>query len=144
MSTGCRRERYGLRLFFFFSPSLHFVVTRFEDGHHGTSGQYLLCFQEPDACVIWFTTAAADSQKVFDYLQSLQATSPHHLNLEQLSDVPFDVYVFKQERGDLVVLPPRGYYQRSFQGTTASCYWSRMTIEGLRHAVFYDLYKRQR
>ncbi|KAF9790994.1 hypothetical protein BJ322DRAFT_419660 [Thelephora terrestris] len=88
-------------------------------------------------------TVASDSQTIFDYLQSLQSDSTRQLDLEN-SDVPFKVYVFKQKRGDLVVLPPRSYFQRSFKGTTASLYWSTLTIEGLRYAVFYDLYKRQR
>ena len=131
-------------LYFSFPHPLRLTVTHFEDGHHGTSGNYLLCLGEPGSCVDWFMTAAVDSQKVFDYLQSFQVPSPHRLDLGHLSDAPFDVYVFKQERGDLVVLPPRTYHQRSFQGTTASYHWSRMTIEGLRYAVFYDFYKRQR
>ena len=134
----------GATFFFFFFPSLHFVVTRFEDSHHGTSGNFFLCFGEPGSSVDWFLTAAADSQRVFEYLQSLQVTSPRQLDLEHLSNAPFDVYTFKQEIGDLVVLPPRIYHQRLFQGTTASCYWSRMTIDGLRYAVFYDFYRRQR
>ena len=140
MSTGIVRLPPNFCLF----PLLHFVATYFEEGHHGTSGQYLLCFQEPGAHVVRFMTAAVDSQRAFDYLQSLQTSFPHRLDPANLPDLPFNVYVFKQERGDLVVLPPRSYHQRSFEGTTASYYWSRMTIEGLRHAVFYDLYKRQR
>lgn len=129
---------------FSFSPSLPFIATRFEDSHHGTSDHYLLCFQKPDAHVVWFITAAADSQRVFDHFQSVQTTSLHQLDREHLSDLPFDVYLFKQERGDLVVLPPRSYRQRLFEGNTATFHWSTMTIEGLQHAVFYDLYKRQR
>lgn len=128
----------------FSHPSSRFTATRFDDNHHGTSGHYLLCFQEPDAHVSWCMTAAADSQRVFDYLLSLETTFPQQLTQEHLSDLPFSSYVFKQERGDLVVLPPRSYYQRSFQGATASYSWSRMTVEGLRYAVFYDLHKRQR
>lgn len=89
-------------------------------------------------------TAAADSQRVFDYLLSLKATFPQQLTQEHLQDLPFSIYVYKQERGDLVVLPPRSYHQRLFKGTTASYCWSRMAVEGLRYAVFYDLYKRQR
>ena len=89
-------------------------------------------------------TTAADSQKVFEYLQSLQPATPPRLDPEHLFDLPFNLYVLKQERGDLVVLPPRSYHQRSFEGATASYYWSRMTAEGLRYAVLYDFYKRQR
>lgn len=89
-------------------------------------------------------TAASDSQRVQEYLESLQTNPPRQLDLEN-PDVPFDVYVFKQERGDLVILPPCGYNQRSFKGgATASFCWSTLTLDGLRYAVFYDLYKRQR
>ena len=140
----CRWEWCDVYSVFVLRPSSRFIATGFDDSRQGTSGHYLLCFQEPSAHVVWLMTAAADSQRVFDYLLSLKATFPKQLAREHLSDLPFSVYVFKQERGDLVILPPRSYHQRFFEGTTASCCWSRMTVEGLRYAVFYDLHKRQR
>jgi hypothetical protein len=83
--------------------------TFFEDGAQGTTDHYLLCVCHKKTSIVWFMTSSDDAQKVSDHLNS--SPTPHVFSLSELAEAPFKVYVYVQERGDLVVLPLRRYLQ---------------------------------
>lgn len=61
-------------------------------------------------------TAAVDVLNIWDHLRAKDGS--HRVNLDELSllelaSIPCTVYVHKQCRGDLVVVPPRWYVVRA-------------------------------
>lgn len=86
------------------------LETAFEEGAQGTTNHHLLCVCDPGTSVIWFMTSSREAQNVSDYLRgSGDFPTPRVLTLNQLAEAPFNVYVYVQKQGDLVVLPPRRY-----------------------------------
>lgn len=84
--------------------------TFFEEVSQGATDHYLLCLCDKAASIVWFMTSTDDAKNVSDYLRTSDSPStPRTFSLSELAEAPFNVYVYVQERGDLVVLPPRRY-----------------------------------
>ncbi|EJD42185.1 hypothetical protein AURDEDRAFT_67961, partial [Auricularia subglabra TFB-10046 SS5] len=112
----------------------------------GSVGQNLMCHAAPNASAFWFMIASADVDKASSYFHQhgheldLDNPSPPFLLPEQLKDLPFDVYVCQQKRGDLVILPPRCSHQVIHHGgLSGSLAWSRMTVSSIAHALHLEL-----
>jgi len=108
-------------------------------------------------------TAAKDWPEVTEYLRARDGSNTIHtrsIPLQELSQLPFDIYFHVQKKGDLVVLPPRrsvsprslcssadsfpSYFQTIHRGITASLYWERMTLQGLESFIYHDRIFKQR
>ena len=86
--------------------------TYFEEGIQGTTDHYLLCACDQRTSIIWFMTSSDDAENVSDHLTASNSShAPRTFTPNELAGAPFKVYVYVQERGDLVVLPPRRYIQ---------------------------------
>jgi hypothetical protein len=82
----------------------------FQDNSSGTIAHDLLCIGNPDAWKWWFMTAAGAWTEVTHHLRASDGTNimkTGYVSPQELAEVPFDIYVYKQRKGDLVILPPR-------------------------------------
>jgi hypothetical protein len=62
------------------------------------------------------------------------------ITLEELERAPFTVYVAEQKLGDMVLVPPRSCHQVvNYGGITLKTSWSRMTVTGLKVALYHEL-----
>jgi hypothetical protein len=86
------------------------VESHFRDDSCSTFAHDLLCIGNPDACKYWFMTAAEEWPEVTHHLRARDGTNTFQtrsISIQELSQVPFDVYFYVQKKGDLVILPPR-------------------------------------
>ncbi|KAF6763941.1 hypothetical protein DFP72DRAFT_873813 [Ephemerocybe angulata] len=100
----------------------------------GSSGHNLMCYTEQDG---------SDAPDVADYFRKLGHELDHEthvLSLEEMKKAPFDLFVGKQVLGDLVLVPPRSCHQVvNYGGITLKTSWSRMSLYGLRTALYHEL-----
>lgn len=93
------------------SPITHTVTdTVFQDDSCSTITHDLLCVGGTDTTKYWFMTAVEDWPEVTEYQRACDGSNTIHsrsMSLQELSQAPFDVYFYKQRKGDLVILPPR-------------------------------------
>ena len=109
-----------------------------------SSGHNLMTYTEGDGSSFWFMTASASASDVSTYFQDyigLELDWEQHVaTAKELVDAPFPVYVAEQRLGDLVLVPPRSCHQVVNKGgITLKTSWSRMTLQGLRTALHYEL-----
>ncbi|KAF5315534.1 hypothetical protein D9611_004889 [Ephemerocybe angulata] len=109
----------------------------------GSSGHNLMCYTEQDGASFWFMTKGSDAPDVADYFRKLGHELDHEthvLSLEEMKKAPFDLFVGKQVLGDLVLVPPRSCHQVvNYGGITLKTSWSRMSLYGLRTALYHEL-----
>jgi len=82
----------------------------FQDDSCSTFTHDLLCVGAADAGKHWFMTATEDWLEVTEHLRARDGSNTiraQPMSLQELSQVPFDVYFYTQKKGDLVILPPR-------------------------------------
>ena len=88
-------------------------------------------------------TKGSDIPDVSEYFQKMGHELDHETHVVSLSELkraPFDVYVCKQELGDLVLVPPRSCHQVvNAGGITLKTSWSRMSLMGLTIALYHEL-----
>ena len=108
-------------------------------------------------------TAAEDWPEVTEHLRAKDGEntiSTRSMSLQDLKTVPFEVFVHRQRKGDLVVLPPRrlghprlshqptndppSFSQTIHRGITASLCWERMTLRALETFIYHDMIFKQR
>ncbi|KAH9951236.1 hypothetical protein B0H21DRAFT_685285 [Amylocystis lapponica] len=109
-----------------------------------SSGHNIMCYTEDGGSSFWFMTASSDAPLVSNYFkQELRQEldwETHIASVDELAKAPFDVYVAEQKTGDLVLVPSRSCHQVvNHGGLTVKMSWSRMTLEGLRTALHYEL-----
>lgn len=108
-----------------------------------SSGQNLMCYAEEDSSSFWFMTKGSDCVQVASYFRALGHELDHEthvVSMSELASAPFDVYVVEQKVGDLVLVPPRSCHQVvNFGRMTIKMSWSRMTLSGLRTALYHEL-----
>ncbi|PPQ63092.1 hypothetical protein CVT24_005947 [Panaeolus cyanescens] len=114
-----------------------------------SSGQNLMCYTENDGASFWFMTKSGDAGKVDSYFSNKLGQDLDHENhvvtTKELAKGDFTVYVVEQKLGDLVLVPPRSCHQVvNYGGITVKTSWSRMTLEGLETALYYELPMYQR
>lgn len=102
-------------------------------------------------------TAAEDWRQVAEHLRARdgsQTIPAQSMSLQELSELPFNVYFHIQEKGDLVILPPRrsgrpcsfrsptnglpSFSQKIHRSVTVSLCWERMTLRGLEVFIYHD------
>jgi hypothetical protein len=69
----------------------------------------LLCVGGVDVSKYWFMTTAEDWVEVMEYLCTCNGSntvSTRSMSLQELSQLPFNVYFHVQRRGDLLIQPP--------------------------------------
>jgi hypothetical protein len=121
-----------------------------------------MCYAEDGGSSFWFMTNSSDCGVVADYFRGLGHEldwEDHVAKTTELGNAPFDVYVWEQKLGDLVLIPPRRYVTRSRQllaytytsaafsfhqvvnagGMTVKASWSRMSIRSLEVALYHEL-----
>ena len=120
-----------------------------------------MCYAEDGGSSFWFMTNPQDCGTVIDYFQRLGHEldwEDHVATLGELSQAPFDVYIWEQKIGDLVLIPPRRYVTKSHRpdlhvqigaisfhqvvnagGITIKVSWSRMSIRSLEIALYHEL-----
>lgn len=94
--------------------STSFVGSIFQDNPTAACSHDLLCVVETSSSVWWFMTAAVEALNVWDYIRVKDGSHRvdlHELSLSELSGFPCTIYVHQQQRGDLVVVPPRWYVE---------------------------------
>lgn len=108
-------------------------------------------------------TATDDWPEVTEYLRARDGSNTiraQSMSLQELSQLPFNVYFYSQRKGDLVILPPRrsghlcplcpltddppSFSQTIHQGVTASLCWERMTLQALEMFIYHDRIFKQR
>lgn len=119
------------------------TFTPFHKDLCASSGQNLMCYSENGGSSYWFMTKASDAPKVISHFHQLGHEvdlESHVVTLEELRTAPFDVYVAEQWLGDLVLVPPRSCHQVvNNGGITIKTSWSRMSLDGLRIAIYHEL-----
>lgn len=86
------------------------LVSEFSDNPDSVSAQHLLCLGNANSPRYWFLTSANDYGNVWDHLRKRDGSNEirsRALDVQELSDAPFTVYIHKQVAGDLLVVPPR-------------------------------------
>lgn len=108
-----------------------------------SSGQNLMCYTENDGSSFWFMTKSSAAQRMSDHFHKLQQELDHEthvITLDQLARAPCTVYITQQKLGDLVFVPPRSCHQVvNSGGITIKTSWSRMTLQGLKTALYHEL-----
>lgn len=145
-------------------PITHSVIDPlFQDDSSSTFMHDLLCVGGTDASKYWFMTAADDWPEVTEHLRARDGSKTiqaYSMSLRELSQLPFNVYVHLQKKGDLVILPPRrlscllslrsiinplpSFSQTIHRGITASLCWERMTFQALETFIYHDMIFKQR
>ncbi|TDL24859.1 hypothetical protein BD410DRAFT_64817 [Rickenella mellea] len=109
----------------------------------GSSGHNLMCYTENNGSSFWFMTESSSASAAALYFQSLNHELDHEQKVitpEELAKAPFKVYITEQKLGDLVLVPKRSCHQVvNNGGLTIKASWSRMTIDGLVAAFYYEL-----
>ena len=75
-----------------------------------------MCYTEDEGHSFWFMTNPSDCSTVADHFRKFGHEldwEDHVATLEELTNAPFDVYIWEQKLGDLVLIPPRRYVTRS-------------------------------
>jgi hypothetical protein len=90
----------------------------------------LMVWAEPNACAYWFCVKPADKQKAMRYWRE-RGCSIHNdssfMELDDLAAAPFEIYIIKQQEGDLVFLPADTLHQYiSFGGRHIQMCWNRI------------------
>ena len=86
------------------------VDSPFQDDSCSTTTHDLLCIGDTSMSKDWFMTAAKDWPEVTEHLRTRSDSNripTRTLSLEELSESPFNIYVHRQRKGDLMILPPR-------------------------------------
>lgn len=109
-----------------------------------SSGHNLMCYTENGGSSFWFMTERADAREVADYFHKKLGHEIDHeshvTTLQDFADAPFKVYIVEQKAGDLVLVPRMSCHQVVNQGgLTVKMSWSRMVIEGMSNAIYYEL-----
>lgn len=145
-------------------PIIHSMAgSLFWDDSSSTFMHDLLCVGGTNTGKYWFMTAAEDWPKVTEYLRARdgsKAIRAYSMSLQELSRLPFNVYVHLQKKGDLVILPPRrlghlcslyslskylpSFSQTIHRGITASLCWERITLQALEAFIYHDMIFKQR
>lgn len=139
------------------------IDTKFQEDSCATFSHDLLCVCGTDASKYWFMTAAEDWLEVTEYLRARDGSNTinaQSMSLQELSQLPFNVYFHVQKKGDLVILPLRrsghprslcsptdslpSYSQTIHRGVTASLCWERVTFQGLESFIYHDRIFKQR
>ncbi|KAH7929751.1 hypothetical protein BV22DRAFT_107094 [Leucogyrophana mollusca] len=119
------------------------TFTPFHKDLCASSGQNLMCYTEGSGSSFWFMTKGSDAARVADYFHELGQEldlESHVVTVKELEKAPFGVYVAEQTLGDLVLVPPRSCHQViNHGGITIKTSWSRMTLAGLRTALYHEL-----
>ena len=119
------------------------TFTPFHKDLCASSGQNLMCYSENNGSSFWFMTKSSDAPEVHSYFQQLGYEVDFENNvvtLDELRAAPFEVYIAEQGVGDLVLVPPRSCHQViNNGGITIKTSWSRMSLEGLRVALYHEL-----
>ncbi|KAL4067881.1 hypothetical protein J3A83DRAFT_4096483 [Scleroderma citrinum] len=119
------------------------TFTPFHKDLCASSGQNLMCYSENNGSSFWFMTKASDAPKVVSYFRQLGQEvdlETHVVTLDELRSAPFEVYIAEQCVGDLVLVPPRSCHQVvNNGGITIKTSWSRMSLDGLQIAIYYEL-----
>lgn len=135
----------------------------FQEDSCATFAHDLLCIGDSDGSKYWFMTAVEDWPEVTEYLRARDGSKMIHsrsISIQDLSQLPFNVYFHVQKKGDLVILPPRrsghlrslcsptenlpSFFQTIHRGVTASLCWERMTLQGLESFIYHDRIFKQR
>jgi len=135
----------------------------FQDHSCSTFAHDLLCIGGADASKYWFATATEDWLEVTESLRARDGSKTiraYSMSPQELSQLPFNVYVYMQKKGDLVILPPRrldhprslhalsnclsSFSQTIHRGITASLCWERMTLQTLETFIYHDMIFKQR
>jgi hypothetical protein len=77
-----------------------------------------MCYTEDGGSSFWFMTDPSDCGTVIDYFRGLGHEldwEDHVATIEELAKAPFEVYIWEQKLGDLVLVPPRRYVAKSHQ-----------------------------
>ncbi|PSR76049.1 hypothetical protein PHLCEN_2v8711 [Hermanssonia centrifuga] len=128
----------------FIAQSRDDTFTPFHKDLCASSGQNIMCYTEAGGSSFWFMTASADAPAVEAFFQTrfgLEVDWEEYVvTVEELIDAPFTVYIAEQAIGDLVLVPPRSCHQVVNRGgLTVKTSWSRMTINGLKTALYEEL-----
>ncbi|KAF9246293.1 hypothetical protein BU15DRAFT_40296 [Melanogaster broomeanus] len=119
------------------------TFTPFHKDLCASSGQNLMCYTERSGSSFWFMTKASAAPQVAAYFHQLGQEldlETHVVTIEELAKAPFDVYIGEQHVGDLVLVPPRSCHQVvNNGGITIKTSWSRMSLDGLQTALWYEL-----
>ena len=86
------------------------IGTPFQEDSCATFAHDLSCVGCPNGSKYWFMTAAQDWLEVTEYLHAGDGSNKirtQSLSLQELSQLPFNVYFHLQKEGDLMILPPR-------------------------------------
>lgn len=111
----------------------------------------------------WFMTAVEDWPEVTEHIRAKDGSKripARSMSIQELSESPFNVYVHRQRKGDLVIIPSRrldhprsvhppanslsSFSQTIHRGVTASLCWDRMTLQGLEMFIYHDRIFKQR
>ncbi|KAH7912236.1 hypothetical protein BJ138DRAFT_1084054 [Hygrophoropsis aurantiaca] len=119
------------------------TFTPFHKDLCASSGQNLMCYTENSGSSFWFMTRGSAAPKVANYFHQLGQEldlESHVVTVEEFKKAPFDVYIGEQVLGDLVLVPPRSCHQViNHGGITVKTSWSRMTLNGLKTALYHEL-----
>ena len=84
----------------------------FQDDSCSTTTHDLLCVGGTGVGKYWFMTAVEDWLEVTEYLRVKDGSKqipPRSMSIEELSKSPFNIYIHRQRKGDLVIVPPRRF-----------------------------------
>lgn len=102
-----------------------------------------MCFSEHSGSAFWFMTKSSAAPRVTAYFHQLGQEvdlETHVVTIGELAKAPFDVYIAEQQLGDLVLVPPRSCHQVVNKGgITIKTSWSRMSLNGLKTALWHEL-----
>ncbi|TFK55099.1 hypothetical protein OE88DRAFT_1805491 [Heliocybe sulcata] len=108
-----------------------------------STGHNLMCYTENSGSSFWFMTESSAAPNVMKYFQSVGQEldlETHAMSLDEFARAPFTVYIAEQKLGDLVLVPPRSCHQVvNNGGLTIKASWSRMTLGGLKTALYHEL-----
>ncbi|KAK3804824.1 MAG: hypothetical protein J3Q66DRAFT_361598 [Benniella sp.] len=117
----------------------HNTWTPMHKDHCGTVAHNLMLDTAQDAHSIWFMVSV-DNSKALEELwhtfnEDLELES-FPASIEHLARATFPILVYKQQKGDLMVLPPNVYHQVINKGpATMKVAWSRLTMESLKLSI---------
>jgi hypothetical protein len=113
-----------------------------------STGQNLMMYTEENGSSFWFMTDSKSSPAAVDYFHQLGHELDHELHFtspKEFGNAPFQVYVWEQRLGDLIVIPPRCCHQvTNHGGMTIKMSWSRLSLKDLPAALYHELPMYQR